>query len=244
MPPDSYFTAYRLIVNKGVSCKWRTFRIIYSEKRKNLLQNNESDLNMAANSVSRKADLRLWVLVHRARHMMALCEDLIFAEYGITNEQFMVLGAIRINGGYLRPTDLAFRLERSQNAISMLVDRMVKVGLVRKTRDKEDRRVVRVTLTSKGANAIEQAIPAQWKLTQKILSRLSEKDKRAVANVLETVKCECLGYLNPEMDRTEIIENSVTKPTRLPSIYDQTLKDLAAPNSKPRRKGRKDSKII
>ena len=191
---------------------------------------------MAVNSVSRKTDLRLWVLVHRARHMMALCEDSIFAEYGITNEQFMVLGALKVNGGSLRPTDLAFRLERSQNAISMLIDRMVKAGLVRKTRDKGDRRVVRVTLTSKGTNAIELAIPAQWHLTQRILSRLSRKDKRAVANVLETVKCECLGYLNPEADMVEIIKNSVTRPARLPSIYDQTLKDLTASGYEPKRK--------
>jgi len=180
--------------------------------------------------------------MHRARHMMALCEDSIFAEYGITNEQFMVLGAIRINGGSLRPTDLALRLERSQNAISMLVDRMVKAGLVRKTRDKGDRRVVRVTLTGKGANAIELAIPAQWNLIRRILSRLSKKDKHAVANALETVKCECLGYLNPEVDMAEIIKNSVTRPTRLPSIYDQTLKNLGAPGHKPKpRDGKKRS---
>jgi DNA-binding MarR family transcriptional regulator len=191
---------------------------------------------MAANPISRKTDLRLWVLVHRARHMMALCEDSIFAEYGITNEQFMVLGAIRINGGSLRPTDLAFRLERSQNAISMLVDRMVKAGLVRKTRDKGDRRVVRVTLTSKGANAIQLAIPAQWNLTQKILSRLSQKNKSIVASVLEIVKCECLGYLNPEMDMAEIIKNSVTRPARLPRAYERMLKDLTASGSETKRK--------
>jgi len=180
--------------------------------------------------------------MHRARHMMALCEDSIFAEYGITNEQFMVLGTVRSNGGSLRPTDLAFFLERSQNAISMLVDRMVKAGLVRKTRDKRDRRVVRVTLTSKGANAVELAIPAQWNLTQKILSRLSQKDKRALASMLETVKCECLGYLNPEMDVAEIIKNSVTRPPRLPRLSGRTLKDLIASGFEAKPKDREKVK--
>ena len=208
------------------------------KNEKNLLQSNEWDLNMAINSIPRKTDLRLWVLVHRARHMMALCEDSIFAEYGITNEQFMVIGAIRTNGGSLRPTDLAFLLERSQNAISMLVDRMVKAGLARKTRDKKDRRIVRVTLTSKGENAIELAIPEQWTLIQKILSQLSEKDKRTVANVLETVKCECLGYLNPTMDMEEIVKNSVTRQPRLPRSYERTLKDLIASGYEAKRKGR------
>jgi len=191
---------------------------------------------MAVDSRPRRTDLRLWVLVHRARHMMALCEDSAFAKYGITNEQFMLLGAIRTNGGSLRPTDLASILERSQHGISMLVDRMVKAGLVRKIRDTRDRRVVNVMLTDKGENAIALAIPEQWNLTRKILSRLSEKDKRTVANVLEKMKCECLGYLNPEMDMKEIIKNSVTKQPHLPRLYERTLKDLIGSGSKARRR--------
>lgn len=195
---------------------------------------------MAVNSQPIETDLRLWVLVHRVRHMMALCEDSVFAKCGITNEQFMVLGAIKTNGGSLRPTDLAVILERSQHGISMLVDRMVKAGLVKKTSNNRiDRRVVNVTLTDKGEKAIELAIPEQWKLTLKILSHLSEKDKRTVADVLETMKCECIGYLNPEMDKEEIFENSATRQPHLPRLYKRTLNGLIASGSKTKRKRRK-----
>jgi DNA-binding MarR family transcriptional regulator len=62
----------------------------------------------------------------------------------------------------LRPTDLASILERSPNSISMLVDRMVKAGLVRRTRDKKDRRVVFVSMTDKGMQAVDPAAPAGW----------------------------------------------------------------------------------
>lgn len=166
--------------------------------------------------------------------------DSVFAKCGITNEQFMVLGAIKTNGGSLRPTDLAVILERSQHGISMLVDRMVKAGLVKKTSNNRiDRRVVNVTLTDKGEKAIELAIPEQWKLTLKILSHLSEKDKRTVADVLETMKCECIGYLNPEMDKEEIFENSATRQPHLPRLYKRTLNGLIASGSKTKRKRRK-----
>ena len=84
----------------------------------------------------------------------------------------------------------------------------------------------------------------QWNLIQKILSGLSEKDKRAVANVLETVKCECLGYLNPEVDMAEITKNSVTRPARLPSTYARTFKGLVASGHVPERKaGKKRSTV-
>jgi len=199
---------------------------------------------MVVNSISRKTDLRLWLLMHRVRHVIALCEDSAFAEHGITNEQYMVLGTVRSNGGSLRPTDLAVLLERTQNGISMLIDRMVKAGLVRKTRDRRDHRVVRVSLTNKGANAIELAIPEGWNLIHRILSPLSEKDKHALASMLETVKCQCLGYLNPEVDMAEIIKNSVTRQSRLPRSYGRTLRDLVASDYEPKRKGRKKGSTI
>jgi len=190
---------------------------------------------MALNSKSGNTVLRVWLLLHRVRDILALCEDSIFAEYGITTEQFSVLAAVKSRGGSLRPTDLASILERSVNSMSMLVDRMVKAGLVRRTRDRIDRRVVRVTLTSKGANAIERAIPEGWDFIQKILSPLSYKDKQALASMLETVKCELFGHLNPQVDMAEIIKNSVTNQ---PGLYERMIKNIFPSGSEAKRKGR------
>ena len=80
---------------------------------------------MALNSESGNTILRLWLLLHRVRDILALCEDSIYGEYGLTTEQFAVLAALKSRGGSLRPSDLALILERSPNSISMLVDRMV-----------------------------------------------------------------------------------------------------------------------
>ena len=171
---------------------------------------------MPRNFESENALLRVWLLLHRVRDALALCEDSMLAEYGITTEQFGVLASVRSRGGSLRPTDLASILERSPNSISMLVDRMVKAGLVKRTRDRVDRRVVNVALTDKGKKAVEPAVPASWEFIQKILSPVSDKDRHSLAALLETIKCECLGYLNPGVDMAEIVKGSVT--TR-PDLY-------------------------
>ena len=134
-----------------------------------------------------------------------------------------MLAAVKSRDGSLRPTDLAYLLERSPNSISMLVDRMVKAGLVKRTRDRRDRRVVNVSLTSKGENALKPAMPASWEFIQKILSPIPYEDIYALANQLETVKCELLGYLNPEMDMTEITKNSITNQPRL---YERMIKNI------------------
>ena len=197
---------------------------------------------MALNSESGNTVLRLWLLLHRVRDALVACEDSIFKEYGLTTEQFGVLASVKSRGGSLRPTDLASILERSPNSVSMLVDRMVKAGLVRRTRDRSDRRVVNVTLTGKGENALEPATPAGWEFIQKILSPISYEDKRALVGLLETIKCESFGYLNPEADMAAIIKKSVTNQ---PGLYERMIKNIFPSGSEAKRqRGKKKGHMM
>jgi len=102
----------------------------------------------------------------------------------------------------------------------MLVDRMVKAGLVRRTRDKKDRRLVFVSLTSKGENALEPAARAGWELIHEILSPLSNEDRQSLVNKLEIVKSEAFRCLNPEMNIADITRNSITK---RPDLYESSI---------------------
>jgi len=189
---------------------------------------------MTAKSESANTVLRLWLLLHRVHDVVNLCEESILREYGLTPEQFAVLASVRSDGGSLRPVDLALMLERSPNSVSMLIDRMVKAGLVRRTRDRKDRRAVNVTLTGKGAKAIQPAAPANWEFIQRILLTLADEDKHALANMLETVKCEAFSYLHPELDRADIVRNSVTNQ---PDLYERMMQNILPSGSEMKRKG-------
>jgi hypothetical protein len=105
----------------------------------------------------------------------------------------------------------------------MLIDRMVKAGLVRRTRDRKDRRVVTVSLTEKGKTAVEPAIPAGWEFIHEVLSPLSDNEQRDLASMLERLKCELVGYLDPEMDMAEITRKSYTN---RPDLYKGMVKTL------------------
>jgi len=111
---------------------------------------------------------------------------------------------------------------------------MVKAGLVRRKRDRKDRRVVFVSMTDKGKDAIDPAVPAGWEFMLKLLSVLSYDEKRALADMLEKIKCELAGYLNPEMDMAEIIKNSFTND---PDLY-KRLKTILPPGYGAERKRR------
>src|SRR4030043_403050 len=121
--------------------------------------------------------LRLWRQLYQTYTLLKRCEDEVYEEHGLTTEQYAVLVSIAYLGEPVRITDIARWLERSTNSISMIVDRMVKAGLVRRARDKRDRRVVRVTFTSKGKNALKPATQASYPVIRGILLQLSYEDR-------------------------------------------------------------------
>jgi DNA-binding MarR family transcriptional regulator len=195
---------------------------------------------MAVNSEQERTVLRLWLLLRRVGDALSLCLDLVYSKYGITNEQSGVLAAIKSRGPS-RISDLSSILERSPNSISMLVDRMVKGGLVKRTRDKKDRRTVFVTMTDRGRQVIDPAVPEGWQLIHKVLSPLSYDQQSGLADMLETVRCELVRCLNPEMDMTEILEKSLT---RDPGSYKRLVKNVLSSGCEAKLQGEKKRKTM
>ena len=165
---------------------------------------------MTSNAKTDNLVLKLWFITHRTRDVLRNCEDKVFGRYGLTAEQYGVLAVMEVLGGSVRVTDLARGLGRSANSVSMIVDRMVKAGLVRRGRDRGDRRTVRVNVTNKGEAAFKPATVAGLELIREITSPLSYEDKRTLVGLHETVRNRALQYLDPEGDTKEMRRSDVT----------------------------------
>ena len=137
-----------------------------------------------------------WILLHQTCNLILKCEDQVFSEYELTTERHAVLMAMKHIDGPVRPTDIARWLDRSVNSVSMIIDRMVKAGLVRRVRDRKDRRTVFVTITSKAEKTYVPATVAGWGLIQEILSPLSDEDKLTLIRLLETLRDKTYDYLD------------------------------------------------
>ena len=196
---------------------------------------------MTINYESENLVLRLWRMMYHSYTLLKRCEDQIFEGYGLTTEQFAVLSAIAYFGGPVKVTDIALWLERSPNAVSMIVDRMVKVGLLRRVRDKVDRRVVNVSITSKAENALKPAIVASFDVVRKIMSPLSLEEKSTLLNLLGTIKYEMLVCLNPGMD----LEETKRKEFEQAANVKKWLSEYALPSTaKAKRQGGKKVKTM
>jgi len=173
-------------------------------------------------------DLRLWRQLYQTYTLLKQCEDGIFEEHGLTTEQYAVLVSISYLGQPARITDIARWLDRSTNSISMIVDRMVKAGLVRRARDKGDRRVVYVSKTSKAESLFKPATVASLKSIQKMLWPMQYEDKLTLFDLLSKVKYEILKCLNPGVD-IEAVKRSELKQT---ANVNRWLNEYGAPSAR------------
>jgi hypothetical protein len=118
---------------------------------------------------------------------------------------------------------------------------MVKAGLVKRTRDRIDRRVVNVTTTSKAENSFKLAIPGSWKFIQEIMLPLSQADRQALAKLLETIRYETLNYLNPGEDIEALVANDDKSHMKMMErLFHDTI--VSSPQSK-RQAGKKGKTI-
>ena len=164
---------------------------------------------MKAEYTQAELDLRLWRQLYQTYTLLKQCEDRIFEEHGLTTEQYAVLVSIEYLGEPARVTDIARWLERSTNSISMIVDRMVKAGLVRRARDKSDRRVVYVSKTAKAESLFTPATAASFENVQRIFSRVPYKDRLGLLNLLGEAKYATLMCLDPGVDIEQIKKNEL-----------------------------------
>jgi len=148
--------------------------------------------------------LQTWLLCHQAYDSVYRCEEAVFAKEGISTQQHAVLIAIKYIEGPVTVSELAHWLERNQNGISTLVERMVKGGLISRKGDLPDRRSVRLVMTKKGKDILERATMSGWDMVQEILSDLSDDDLYKLNGILERMREKAFGYLNPGKSLEEI----------------------------------------
>ncbi len=178
-----------------------------------------------------------WILLRQTYNLIFRCEDRVFAEYDLTTEQHTVLMAVKNISSPVRITDIARWLDRSVNSVSMIIDRMVKAGLVKRTRDRKDRRTVFVTLTKKAEDAYVPATAAGWELIREIMSPLSKEDKSTMIKLLEVVRDKTYDYLEPGGAVEEVKVNGSGK---MKQFMEQATKSKAA--SAPRVKSQSSKK--
>ncbi|HEV2036081.1 MAG TPA: MarR family transcriptional regulator [Candidatus Dormibacteraeota bacterium] len=118
---------------------------------------------------------------------IARSQEAAFGRFGLNRGEVGVLSALRIAGpsNRLSPTRLFKGLMLSSAGITSRLDRLEKRGLVRRTRDPNDRRGVLVELTDEGARTLEEAVTANTVSERELLGDLSSDELATLAGLLK-----------------------------------------------------------
>ncbi len=129
-----------------------------------------------------------WLLLHHTYNSIMKCSEEKFSKVDMLPQQYLVLRAIRYINGTVTPTVVANFLDRKPHSISLIVDRMEKGGLVKRVKDLEDRRVVRLIITPEGNKRYEQVDEPANELPKEILSVLTQEELSTLTKLLEKVR--------------------------------------------------------
>ena len=143
-------------------------------------------------------DLVLWVLLDQTRDVLSKARELELDQYKLSRVQAMVLFTLFNENRDLTIPEMSNAIVRELNSVLSLVNRMEKVGLVKKVRSTSKDKV-KIALTEKGRTLYTNTT---WLSIKMIFSVLSEEEKQQLYSCLKKVRSKArellgLGYKPP-----------------------------------------------
>jgi len=156
-------------------------------------------------------DYNLWVLLNQVHTFMLNARETELMEYGTTTMQAAALFIANAIGETATPAAISRWFLRKPPAISGLLDRMEKAGLLVKVKDLPKKNWVRITLTEKGQKAYKQSL--KRKSIHQITGCLSEEEREKLASILIKLRNKATKVLDYKQKipfpQTTIIPSSI-----------------------------------
>ena len=130
----------------------------------------------------------VYLSLFRAHQALLFEFKLLLKEQGLSDPQYNVLRILRGNAKPLQVYRVAERMLTRVPDITRLFDRLVRAELVERTRCEADRRVVWVSLTTRGTELVDKLDRPVMTLHRKQLGRLGVRKLRLLSELLEEAR--------------------------------------------------------
>jgi DNA-binding MarR family transcriptional regulator len=162
------------------------------EKRK--VNKPEKGIRLSANKLKPDyhTDHGIWVLMDRTQFAISRSRWLELRQFHLTKEQAQILYILRFYGGAANMTQIAAFSMRQRHSVSTLVDRMEKIGLLKKVKA-PNKKGYMITVTKKATERYEKVTVKSIEL---LFSSLSVAEKQKLVELLlklQTAARQMLG---------------------------------------------------
>jgi DNA-binding MarR family transcriptional regulator len=122
-------------------------------------------------------------LIRRSSNLLMPQMEALFASESLTFSQWTVLMALR-EWGQSTAADLARNICHDAGSLTRILDELEERGLITRARSETDRRVVALTLTTKGLSMVETLLPRVVEFWNGLLSGFSHLEIKALVKLL------------------------------------------------------------
>ncbi|MFF9805982.1 MarR family winged helix-turn-helix transcriptional regulator [Streptomyces coeruleorubidus] len=132
------------------------------------------------------AAMEVFGRIHRLSRAMGDRTEKAYERFGIGRGEFDVLATLRRAGEpyTLSPRQLSATLMLTTGGMTGRLDKLERAGLLRRSPDPHDRRGLKVTLTDKGLELIDEAVGAGLAVQTEALSGLDAEQAGKLAELL------------------------------------------------------------
>ena len=131
-----------------------------------------------------KLNLRVFIALNRCQQSSMKKSQRTIKKNNLTVSQFAVLEML-YHKGDLKVGEIIEKSLSTIGNISLVIDNLVKLSLVKKKKCEEDRRITYVSITEEGKKVIEKVFPEYLEDLDKIMGPLEEEEKRSLIMLLK-----------------------------------------------------------
>ena len=99
----------------------------------------------------------------------------------------IILGVLDINGGSLRPKEIAGEIHVSASTLSEMIRRLEEEGFVERRQDPADRRAVILALTETGRTRADAIRESQARIVRHLFRNLTEAEKQEMIRLFDVI---------------------------------------------------------
>jgi DNA-binding MarR family transcriptional regulator len=141
---------------------------------------------------------RLSVLIKQTDNAIQKSRENELRKFGITPEQAAALICIRSLGNRATSAEISRWLFRDESSTLVLIRRMIKQGLIIKTKDPNNKHLIIIRLTQKGVSGYENAII--FLSLQDIFSHLSKNKREQLHSLISLTRSTAFEVLGLNSD--------------------------------------------
>lgn len=127
---------------------------------------------------------RLFTAFHVTNRHIQQEMAVVLKDMNLTGPQFFILYLLSTSDD-MKSTELAEKLDVKPSAITVMIDRLLKNDFVSRHRDENDRRIVKLELTTGGREVFEMAKKVRRRIFSQYLSYLEEEDVEQLVTIYE-----------------------------------------------------------